>query len=374
MKSKKLLVFHPALAPYRIDFFNNLDQNFTSTFYFSKENLDNQKFNQLELRKRCSFTFNLLNRGFEIGGRYVRVGIWGLIRKHKPDMVLCSEYSQITIMVILFKLIFLKNLKVFTISDDSKDLSIKRSGIRRWIRNRTSKYLNGVIFPSQNVCDWYRLNVNSETPLFSLPIIHENQKFREKIAHSKSEAKKNIEKYKLHNQKVFIYVGRLVKEKNIIILLKAFSKISNSIPDMKLVIIGEGDHCTTIKKEIEVLNLKPYCILTGKLEGNSLYSWYSLADCLVLPSIHEPYGAVVNEALLAGTQVICSKLAGASELITDDNGILFQPDNILELQEALMKIYYKDRVNNDIEKLRADLMPFELNAILNNFNRFLNDN
>lgn len=371
MKSKKLLVFHPALAPYRIDFFNHLDQNFTTTFYFSKNNLDNQNFDQLELRNRCSFSFNLLSRGFEIGGRYIRVGIWGLIRKHKPDMVICSEYSQITIMVILFKLIFSKNLKVFTISDDSKDLSIKRSGIRRWIRNRTSKYLNGVIFPSQNVCDWYRLHVNRATPLFSLPIVHENQKFREKIAHSKSEAKKNIEKYKLHDQKIFIYVGRLVKEKNIIILLKAFSKIINSTPDIKLVIIGDGNLCTTIKEEIEDLNLKPYCILTGRLEGNALYSWYSLANCLVLPSIHEPYGAVVNEALLAGTQVICSKLAGASELITDDNGVLFQPDNLLELQEALVKIYYKSTLNNDFEKLRADLMPFELSTILFGLNRFL---
>ena len=61
---KKIIVFHPALAPYRVDFFNSLNENFDADFYFFNENLLNQKFNQDKLKKEIDFNCNYLKKGF----------------------------------------------------------------------------------------------------------------------------------------------------------------------------------------------------------------------------------------------------------------------------------------------------------------------
>ena len=63
MNKKKILIIHPALAPYRIDFFNSLYQHFDAKFYFFNENLLNQKFDQDRLKKSLNFTCNYLKKG-----------------------------------------------------------------------------------------------------------------------------------------------------------------------------------------------------------------------------------------------------------------------------------------------------------------------
>lgn len=360
-----LLVFHPALAPYRIDFFNALTHSFNANFYFSYSNLKDQNFDQQHLRSLCHFEFRLLENGLEIGSRSIRTGIWKIIRKHKPDIILCSEYSQITLSVLMLRFLFRKKFKVYTISDDSIDLSIKRKGIRKWLRNIVSFYIDGVIFPSESVCDWYHQQVNVTTTLFSLPIVHDNDAFRLKLQNTLPVANIKRLKYGLQNKKVFLFVGRLVKIKNIKFLINAFAASLDQMPDAVLVIIGEGEENEVLHKLAKELGVESKCLFLGRLEGDALHEWFNIAHCLVLPSYQEPYGAVVNEALLAGCKVLCSKLAGASELITSYNGAIFDPFNLKELSELLIMYYHNTIIKPQQLEIRSDLMPFKLSSKLN---------
>ena len=91
-------------------------------------------------------------------------------------------------------------------------------------------------------------------------------------------------------------------------------------------------------------------ILPGRYEGVALYGWYLCASGFVLPSTYEPFGAVVNEALIFGNKVFCSKYAGASYLIQSDNcGIVFDPlnenDTIDKLYIFLNSIDVVDEIN-----------------------------
>jgi hypothetical protein len=61
---KKVLVFHPALAPYRVDFFNAIHKNFDASFYFSSPNVKEQYFDQESLQRDCNFSCNYLENGF----------------------------------------------------------------------------------------------------------------------------------------------------------------------------------------------------------------------------------------------------------------------------------------------------------------------
>jgi glycosyltransferase involved in cell wall biosynthesis len=353
-----IIVFHPALAPYRIDFFNYLALHFDTLFYFSSENPKEQSFDQELLRSQLKFEYTLYTQGFELFNRTIRFGILSRLYKCKPRIVICSEYSQTTVVTLLYKLFLNKKLKVYTISDDSLELSKQRKGIRKWIRTVSANFLDGIIFPSSIVGEWYTRYVNVRPKILELPIIHSNEVFRKKLSASLNDAAKNAEYNHLVGKKVFLFVGRLVKIKNVDFLLRAFAQaeIENSV----LVIVGNGEEEEKLKSLRASLNLSETCIFTGKIEGEELLSWYNIAQCFVLPSYVEPYGAVVNEALLAGCKVLCSNLAGSSELITNENGAIFDPFNVEEL------VYLLQHMGNEIEGiklpivLRHDLMSFQL--------------
>lgn len=91
-----------------------------------------------------------------------------------------------------------------------------------------------------------------------------------------------------------------------------------------------------------------------------MIAWYNIGHLFVLPSIYEPFGAVVNEALAAGCFVLCSVYAGSSTLINENNGILFRPDVPGELSEGLSKLFLKigKFKTNSLVDVKPNLMPF----------------
>jgi len=353
----KTVVFHPSLAPYRVDFFNQFSARFHAKFYFSFDNVVEQKFDQKELRSKLLFPFNLLH-GFEINNKPIRFGILHILLQEKPSIVLCSEYSQITIVVLVFKMLIDRKIKVYTISDDSVELSIKREGVRKWVRDKASYFLDGVIFPSQAVGEWYHQNVNSKTKTLELPIVHSNDIFREKLSDALSLSTELIYSYQLIGKKVFLFVGRLVKIKNVHSIVEAFykAKKNNEI----LVIIGSGEEYNVLRSLVEDFNLNEIVFFVGKLEGNELMAWYNIAQCFILASTVEPYGAVVNEALLSGCKMICSEYAGAASLVNEINGYLYNPNKINDLVQLIEKVSSEINAIQLPLSVKSDLMPFDL--------------
>lgn len=365
MIKKKVLVFHPALAPYRVDFFNAIDIFGDASFYFSLRNVSDQKFDQENLKSLCSFKCNYISGGFEFLGRSFRFGVFRIIKLEKPDIILCSEYSQITFLVLLYNKIFNTAIKVYTLSDDSIDNSISRTGVRSILRNFISKNIEGVIFASEEVATWFKENISNSTKTLHLPIIHSDLALRDVYKKSVIDANNNINKYDLSGKKVILFVGRLVEVKNLFFLIKSFSNILDS--DSRLVIVGDGDLNLNLKLYAAELGIDEKIIFTGRKEGVALYNWYVIAQVFVLPSTYERFGAVVNEALVGGCFVLCSKLAGASSLINESNGVLFDPVDEIDFTNVLKKVIENcDPLSNQIEKLRDNKMFFSFEEKISN--------
>lgn len=128
----------------------------------------------------------------------------------------------------------------------------------------------------------------------------------------------------------FIYVGRLAPEKNLEMLISVF----NSFPHLTLTIIGFGPMEAQLKA-IAGKNI----LFTGAIPNKELTTYYQQADCFILPSIREPWGLVVEEALNNGCPVIVSDKVGCNEdLVTAETGIVFQYDKPTSLAEAIKKI------------------------------------
>lgn len=110
----------------------------------------------------------------------------------------------------------------------------------------------------------------------------------------------------------FIFVGRLIELKNVDLLLKALHEVR--FKEFEVEFVGAGHLEANLKTQAADL-IPGRVIWTGRLPFNRVRERVANADCLVLPSSHDGWGAVVSEALMVGTPVICSDACGAAGVV-----------------------------------------------------------
>ncbi len=344
MSKKKLLIFHPTIAPYRIDLFNSLSKSFDVKVCLSYRNLRSQTFDYDSVEKQFLFKPHYLKKRFEIHNRVICKGYWKEIKDFQPDIILCSEFGLDCISALSFKRIYKKKYKVVSLCDDSFDMVNNNndfSVFHKRMRKLLVPLLDSLILVEPDTTRWY---LNNYGKGIYFPIVSEDDKTRTCYKKALPITKKYIEKYQLMGKKVFLFVGRLVKIKNVKQLIESFEEAG--IEDAILVIVGDGEERDNLKKQSEGLSSK--IIFTGRLEGDSLYAWYNLASCFVLPSLKEAFGAVTNEALLGGAKVIVSEKAGSKCLVVQNiNGLTFNPDKENALKQSMVKI------SSNIDKVEA---------------------
>lgn len=360
MCKQKVIIFHPTLAPYRIDFFNFLSKNYNLKTFFESKHVGSQKFNNDVLLNDCNFKFNFLKIGFNIKSTSFRFGAIYEIIRFKPSIIITSEFGFISLLVFIYSF-FSKKAKHYIICDDNIQISQNRSGLRAVFRYLFSVKASGVLYSSEKIGSWNKKNISTKINPLCLPIIHDNELFRKKILKSQKLAVKYIEKYDLKGKKVLLYVGRLISIKNIPLILESMTSNDDTI----LIIVGRGNLKNQLLQEVTRKGISDKVFFLGFKSGHELHSWFSIAHILILPSFFERFGCVVNEALLAGCYVLCSEIAGASSLINNSNGFIFNPHDKADFKKKLHKLLSKVKPINDLNYLiRDSLMPFTLSEKL----------
>lgn len=121
MKKKKVLVFHPIIAPYRIDFFNEISRRFDAKICLSRRNLLNAKFDYDKIQKQFSFSPIWIVRE-ELGTIRWMVAIWKKLCEEKPDVVFVSEFGLSSIVCIFYYLLKNRQCKIVSSVDDSYNM------------------------------------------------------------------------------------------------------------------------------------------------------------------------------------------------------------------------------------------------------------
>ena len=114
---EKIVVFHPALAPYRVDLFNALSQKFDLVIYFEYNNVQDQKFDQKAILSQLLFPVKYISKGFKIRNRSVRFGVIEILKREKPNIVICGEYGFSTILSFLHYKLSKKKYRLYTMRD-----------------------------------------------------------------------------------------------------------------------------------------------------------------------------------------------------------------------------------------------------------------
>lgn len=136
------------------------------------------------------------------------------------------------------------------------------------------------------------------------------------------------------DHKEILYVGQLIVRKRVDLLLTAFSQLN--VPSARLHIIGKGEEEQHLKVLTSQLGIAQRVRFSQGMPNAETVASMAAADVLVLPSTFDGWGAVVNEALMVGTPVICSDRCGASDVIENGrNGFVFEAGNAIALVECL---------------------------------------
>lgn len=148
-----------------------------------------------------------------------------------------------------------------------------------------------------------------------------------------------------------LFVGRLIKEKGIKILLQV---MRNFKEDTKLIIAGDGPLRDEIIKEVQQSgNIR----FVGKLSGSELVNYYNLSDLLVVPSIHdEGFGRVILEALSCGIPVLASNRGSIPEAMDSSVGKMVK----ISLSDLKKEIAYLKNHPDVLKKLKQNTRKFAL--------------
>jgi len=135
----------------------------------------------------------------------------------------------------------------------------------------------------------------------------------------------------------FLYIGRFSPEKNIIHLLEAYKKIGNN--NWGLILVGNGPQKKEIENYIQKHKIRNV-FLPGFKQKEEIPQYLAISDVFVLPSISEPWGLVVNEAMAAGLPVLVSRKCGCYPDIVKDgeNSFSFDPYKIEELYGLMRNV------------------------------------
>ena len=157
-----------------------------------------------------------------------------------------------------------------------------------------------------------------------------------------------LHKGDLNKKFTIMYLGRIVKQKGLINLINSLCLLPKLILDnIHLNVYGDGIEFKLINALVNQKNLQNSVTFHGPIESDLVQNCYDNSDLLMLPSNYEPWGLVVNEALLARVPVMCPFWVGSAiDLIVDGESGYLLNDNLPSTIASGIEKAYHNRANN----------------------------
>ncbi len=271
--------------------------------------------------------------GYGTGFTYLSPKIVSELLQFKPDVIFADSFRIWTLLALLFKPIGRWRV-ILCYEGSSPSVDYRDSSLRTFLRRAMVKASDACITNSKVGKDYLTEFLHAETNrVFAMPY---------EVPDTKSMLGQFAEVGDTELQRpVFLFVGHLVKRKGLDLLLKACAILnSQGYSDYTLLIAGDGEQ----REELEAFSRNHHlqdCIQwLGRLDYDQLGAYFQKADVFVLPTLEDTWGMVILEAMLFGKPVLCSKWAGAAEMIVDGkNGYVFdphQPEKLAELMHWFM--------------------------------------
>ena len=237
------------------------------------------------------------------------------------------------------------------------------------------RFTYGVLSVGQRNTEYWRHHFGPNIPIFAIPYAVDNAFFQERCRAASATREQLRQELALEaNRPVLLFASKLLARKRCMDLVEAYLELTARYraqtparPLPYLLIVGDGEERTKVEAHLRAANPadREGIRMLGFRNQSELPRYYDLCDVFVLPSIHEPWGLVINEAMNAGRAIIVSDQVGCQPDLVGDgsNGYVFPAQNVAALADALERILLsKDRCRTMGERSLESIQAFSFEA------------
>ena len=299
---------------YKVNLYNELSKHLNIYVIFIADNTGEKRSNDFTRLGHVSFKYSILNKGdFQARHQFQSVlKLRKIIKKLKYSKILVSGWD----LPEFWFLVMTNNKSKNCLALESTIIESNILGIKGRIKKIFLWRISKVFASGKLHVDLLnKLRYRSETKITQGVGIINKPAFQSRDR---------------SYQKRYIFIGRLSDEKNLALLVSIFNELS----DYTLTLVGVGPLECELKKMAK-MNIQ----FLGSVENNKLKDIYLNHDILILPSLSEPWGLVIEEAQFFKTPVIVSKNCGVSELVVDGvNGFVIDESSGKEIKNTILNI------------------------------------
>jgi len=342
MRKNNAVVLTEIISPYRIPTFNILaeDPEITLKVLFFSETEARRKWRVP--KEKVKFNYKVL-RGMVVrksrhnDSIFFNPSVISELIKEPCDTIMVGGFHHPTIWMAFFYALLTH--KRFILHSEST-LRDKRSNnkAKEWMKRFFVRRCSGYVVPGVSQRRYLTSLGAEEGRIWTAPNSVETEIFRDAAEALQSE-KGEIRKALGLTEDVILYVGRMVDEKGVPDLIDAFEIISRLMPSANLVLVGDGPDEAKYKQLCRQRNIKKVFFL-GFQQRENLPRYYAIANVFVFPTHSDPWGLVINEAMLAGLPVVCSRSAGAAEDLIrhEQNGFVYDPGDVKSMAGYISRL------------------------------------
>lgn len=334
MPKHKIALMVNIIAPYRVPVYQAIGSNFDLAIFFGGNEGNRSSWQNIEaklkdIKVKQSWGLTLHWQEGKSGGTYDRrftqitLGYLFDLFAYKPDAVITNEMGFRTLVALLYGNICQRPVWVWWGG------TLHTEGSRGMLR----RLLRGLISPL--VKHWISYGQTSTEYLTSIGVPRERILQIQNCVDERLYLPPTDPTVNLETKPVFLYVGQMIRRKGVDKLLEAVGKVQAKGHNFSLLLVGGGDEkpaWETLAQELGLKNVHFY----PPQPPEAMPAIYRSADYLVFPTLADPWGLVVNEALWSGVPVLSSIYAGcASELLPKEN--LFDPLNPDDFEAVLTR-------------------------------------
>lgn len=142
----------------------------------------------------------------------------------------------------------------------------------------------------------------------------------------------------LKGKKLLLYVGRVVKEKNLDFLFPVLKEVQKKIPEAALLIVGGGPELKPLQERSKAANLENDVFYTDYIPRETLPYYYNIAQVFTFPSVTETQGLVTVEAMMTGLPVVAIGEMGTVDVMQGDNGGFMVSNDVTEFANKVVEL------------------------------------
>jgi glycosyltransferase involved in cell wall biosynthesis len=337
----RYLIFQNIIAPYKTLLFNSLARVLGRTFLvvYLAETAGNREWKVA--RDEIAFPYDVLAPGREEDATSLKTAAaaYRSLEYHNPEVVVVGGYNYLACWAALLWAKRRKRRAVIIIESHYLDRprrraqeAIKRIFVSRFDAalvdgTRHREYAMSLGLPQEKIF------IKNGTGPVDLDFYQSN------MARFRPDKERHCRDLGLPPRN-FLYVGRFSAEKNIMLLLRAYRKFrEGGTARWGLILLGNGPQREEINRFIRDHSLQDV-VLPGFKQKEEVPFYYSVSDVLALPSLSEPWGLVVDEAMASGLAVLVSNRCGCyPDLLRDGvNGYSFDPGDCEDLACRMREI------------------------------------